>query len=101
MINVTPVTLEGSGIRLEPLSVNHRQGIEAAVADGRLWELWYTRVPEPDDVQEYISSALAGQQGGHMLPWAIRRLATGSFLGGTRDHDIVPDKYRVGIGDTV
>jgi RimJ/RimL family protein N-acetyltransferase len=100
MINVAPVTLEGSGIRLEPLSADHRQGIEAAVADGRLWELWYTRVPEPDDVQEYISSALAGQQAGHMLPWAIRELATGSIIGSTRYHDIVPDIDRVEIGYT-
>jgi RimJ/RimL family protein N-acetyltransferase len=100
MITVTPVTLEGSGIRLEPLSVNHRQGIEAAVADGRLWELWYTRIPEPKDVQEYISSALAGQQAGHMLPWAIRELATGAVIGSTRYHDIVPDIDRVEIGYT-
>jgi RimJ/RimL family protein N-acetyltransferase len=100
MITVTPVTLEGSGIRLEPLSVNHRQGIEAAVADGRLWELWYTRVPEPEQVQEYISSALAGQQAGHMLPWAIRELATGTVIGSTRYHDIVRDIDRVEIGYT-
>jgi len=100
MINVAPVTLEGSGIRLEPLSASHRQGIEAAVADGRLWELWYTRVPEPNDVQEYISSALAGQKAGHMLPWAIRELATGSIIGSTRYHDIVPDIDRVEIGYT-
>jgi len=100
MINVAPVTLEGSGIRLEPLSADHRQGIEAAVADGRLWELWYTRVPEPNDVQEYISSALAGQKAGHMLPWAIRELATGSIIGSTRYHDIVPDIDRVEIGYT-
>ena len=81
MINVAPVTLEGSGIRLEPLSADHRQGIEAAVADGRLWELWYTRIPEPEQVREYISSALAGQQAGHMLPWAIRELVTGAVIG--------------------
>jgi RimJ/RimL family protein N-acetyltransferase len=100
MITVTPVTLEGFGIRLEPLSVDHRQDIQAAVADGRLWELWYTRVPEPKDVPEYISSALAGQQAGHMLPWAIRELGTGSVIGSTRYHDIVPDIDRVEIGYT-
>jgi RimJ/RimL family protein N-acetyltransferase len=100
MITVTPVTLEGFGIRLEPLSAAHREGIQAAVADGRLWELWYTRVPEPEQVQEYISSALAGQQAGQMLPWAIRELGTGSIIGSTRYHDIVPDIDRVEIGYT-
>ncbi len=100
MIAVAPVTLEGSGIRLEPLSANHRQGMEGAVADGRLWELWYTRVPNPKDVEEYISSALAGQQAGHMLPWAIRELGTGTIIGSTRYHDIVPAIDRVEIGWT-
>jgi RimJ/RimL family protein N-acetyltransferase len=100
MIRVAPVTLDGSGIRLEPLSTDHRQDLQAAVADGRLWELWYTRVPEPEDVQEYISAALAGQQAGHMLPWAIRELGTGSIIGSTRYHDIVPDIDRVEIGYT-
>lgn len=100
MIAVAPVTLEGSGIRLEPLSANHCLDLQAAVADGRLWELWYTRVPEPKAVEDYISSALAGQQAGHMLPWAIRELGTGAVIGSTRYHDIVADIDRVEIGYT-
>jgi N-acetyltransferase len=100
VITVAPVTLEGFGIRLEPLSSAHLEGIQAAVADGRLWELWYTRIPEPKDVPDYISSALAGQQAGHMLPWAIRELGAGAIIGSTRYHDIIPDIDRVEIGYT-
>lgn len=100
MIKVAPVTLEGHGMRLEPLSLAHREALQGAVLDGRLWELWYTTVPEPQGVADYIDVALAGQEAGHMLPWAVRELTTGTIIGSTRYHDIVPDIDRVEIGYT-
>ena len=100
MITVAPITLEGNGLRLEPLSPDHTAALQAAVEDGCLWELWYTRVPEPKEVAEYIAAALAGQEAGHMLPWAVRELTTGTIIGSTRYHDIVPDIDRVEIGYT-
>ena len=100
MINPAPVTLEGHGVRLEPLAPAHRDGLAAAVTDGRLWELWYTVVPHPDDVAKYIIDALAGQDAGKMLPWAVRELASGTIVGCTRYHDIVAEIDRVEIGYT-
>ncbi len=100
MIKVAPVTLEGHGMRLEPLSLAHGEALQAAVSDGRLWELWYTRVPEPRGVADYIAAALAGQDAGGMLPWAVRELTTGTIIGSTRYHDIVADIDRVEIGYT-
>jgi RimJ/RimL family protein N-acetyltransferase len=100
MINAAPVTLEGHGVRLEPLTAAHRDGLAAATADGRLWELWYTVVPHPDDVTKYIADALAGQGAGKMLPWAVRDLASGTIVGCTRYHDIVAEIDRVEIGYT-
>jgi RimJ/RimL family protein N-acetyltransferase len=100
MITLTPVVLEGHGIRLEPLSPDHRDDLARAAADGRLWELWYTAVPEPAKSDAYIDAALAGQKEGHMLPWAVRELATGAIVGSTRYHDIVPHVDRVEIGYT-
>jgi len=100
VITVTPVTLEGHGVRLEPLATGHQDGLAAAAADGRLWELWYTFVPEPGQTGAYISDALNGQRAGHMLPWAVRELATGAVAGSTRFHDIVPRIDRVEIGYT-
>ena len=100
MIALTPVTLEGYGIRLEPLAPSHRDGLAAAASDGRLWELWITSVPEPEQTGEYIADALTGQQAGHMLPWAVRELATDSVAGSTRYHDIVAPIDRVEIGYT-
>ena len=100
MIAPAPVTLEGHGVRLEPLGPEHVEGLAAAVADGRLWELWFTAVPEPGRVDAYVATALEGQRAGHMLPWAVRELATGELVGSTRYHDIVPHVDRVEIGYT-
>ena len=100
MIAPAPVTLEGHGVRLEPLTPAHEQALRAAVADGRLWELWFTAVPAPDQVPTYIADALAGQRSGHMLPWAVRELTTDTVIGSTRYHDIVPAIDRVEIGWT-
>jgi RimJ/RimL family protein N-acetyltransferase len=100
MIHLAPVTLEGHGVRLEPLAPAHTEGLIAAAADGRLWELWFTSVPKPEETAGYIATALAGQQAGHMLPWAVRDLATGTLVGSTRYHDVVANVDRVEIGYT-
>ena len=100
MISPSPVTLEGNGVRLEPLTADHESSLATAAADGKLWELWYTSVPEPSQVSRYIADALAGQAAGHMLPWAVRELARGEIIGTTRYHDIVAPIDRVEIGWT-
>ena len=50
MISLHPVTLERDGIRLEPLTQDHAQGLAEAVKDGELWKLWFTQIPEPQGV---------------------------------------------------
>src|SRR5262245_14523197 len=87
-------------MRLEPLTIDHHDDLLSAVADGKLWELWFTSVPEPDQTRAYIETALAGQQDGHMLPWAVRELKSGAIVGSTRYHDIVAAIDRVEIGYT-
>lgn len=100
MITVQPVTLEGLGVRLEPLSRDHQQGIARAAADGRLWELWFTSVPEPAETATYIEKALAGQAEGHRLPFVVRERSSDRIIGCTSYHDIVAAIDRVEIGWT-
>jgi RimJ/RimL family protein N-acetyltransferase len=100
VIHPRPATLEGHGVRLEPLSREHEKGLTEAAKDGKLWELWYTSVPEPDKTGAYIDTALEGQNAGHMLPWAVVEAKTGSVIGSTRYHDIIPAADRVEIGWT-
>jgi RimJ/RimL family protein N-acetyltransferase len=100
VISPKPATLEANGIRLEPLSKDHREGLDKAAADGRLWELFFTSVPAPGETEAYIRTALEGQAAGHMLPWAVRDLKSGELLGSTRYHDIIAAADRVEIGYT-
>jgi RimJ/RimL family protein N-acetyltransferase len=100
MITLAPVVLEGHGVRLEPLETAHAPALAAAVADGRLWELWFTAAPAPDVVEQYVADAHAGRAAGHMLPWAVRELGSGEVVGSTRYHDVVPSIDRVEIGYT-
>ena len=100
MKHLGPVTLEGRGLQLEPLSFEHHDELAAAAADGKLWELWFTSVPEPTETRAYIESALAGQRDGHMLPWAVREQSSGRLVGTSRFHDIVRSVDRVEIGYT-
>jgi len=100
MIHLEPVALEHTGIRLEPLKATHHDEVASAAADGKLWNLWFTGVPRPEETQQWIDTALAGQAKGHMLPWVVRDLASGEVVGSTRYHDILPVIDRVEIGYT-
>ena len=100
MIQPKPVTLQGHGVRLEPLSTEHENGLAEAAQDGKLWELWFTSVPEPEKTRAYIEAALAGQKAGHMLPWAVIEPNSGAIVGSTRYHDIIAEADRVEIGYT-
>ena len=100
MIHPKQATMEGHGVRLEPLAREHAAGLAEAAKDGRLWELFFTSVPEVEQVQAYISGALAGQERGEMLPWAVRDLKSGAIVGSTRYHDIIAAAARVEIGYT-
>lgn len=80
--------------------MEHEAGLELAAADGELWNLWFTSVPEPGKAGEYIAQALEGHQAGHMTPWAVRELTSGLIIGSTRYHDIAAAIDRVEIGYT-
>jgi N-acetyltransferase len=94
------VTLEGRGVRLEPLRREHEAALRAAAADGELWKLHFTSVPEPEGTLAYIESALADCAKGLRVPWVVRELASGALIGSTSYHDLVPATRRVEIGYT-
>jgi RimJ/RimL family protein N-acetyltransferase len=96
----SPVVLEGHGVRLEPLLLAHEEGLRAAAADGELWRLTFTSVPEPENTRAYIEKALADQAAGTRLPFVVRVLGTDGIAGSTSYHDIVAAARRVEIGYT-
>ena len=100
MAFVEPVTLRDRGLRLEPLGLEHAPGLADAAADGELWKLRITSVPEPQDTRAYIETALEGRAQGHRFAFAVLDDASGLVLGSTSFHDILPAVRRVEIGYT-
>jgi RimJ/RimL family protein N-acetyltransferase len=82
------------------MHAEHEAPLREAAADGELWTLRVTSVPEPEQTALYVADALIGQQKGHMLPFVVRDLTRGNIIGTTRYHDIVTSVDRVEIGYT-
>ncbi|MDO4682011.1 MAG: GNAT family protein [Lautropia sp.] len=97
---VRPVVLAANGIRLEPLALSHEAGLRDAAADGELWTIRVTSVPEPDQTRAYIEQALEGRQAGTRFAFAVIETPGGRVLGSTSYHDIVAAIPRVEIGYT-
>ena len=100
MAFVEPTILSNRGIRLEPLALGHEAGLRAAAADGALWTIRVTGVPEPEQTRAYIENALHLREQGSNFAFAVVDEASGRVLGTTSFHDIVPAVKRVEIGWT-
>ncbi len=100
MAFVEPVELEMRGVRLVPLSMAHQAGLAAAAADGELWSLRITSVPTPEQTAQYIADALSMREAGNRFAFAVLDAASGTVLGSTSYHDILPAVKRLEIGWT-
>jgi RimJ/RimL family protein N-acetyltransferase len=97
MIHIEPTALEFNGVRLEPLTLAHVDGLRLAAADGELWNLRVTSVPEPHRTQAYVHTALETPD---RVPFAVVDSSSGAVIGTTSYHDILPAVDRVEIGYT-
>ena len=100
MLRVEPVTLADARVRLEPLGLQHVDGLKRAAADGELWNIRVTSVPDPDDTRGYVERALQGFAEGHRLAFAVIDVGSGEVIGSSSYHDIVPAVERLEIGYT-
>ena len=100
MLPVLPVTLARDPVRLVPLGPEHEAGLAAAAADGELWKIRVTSVPEPGATRGYIEAALQMQTQGTRVPFVVLDSASGQVIGSTSLHDIVPAVQRLEIGYT-
>ena len=100
MAFVEAVTLSARGITLTPLALAHEAGLRAAAADGALWNIRVTSVPEPDQTRGYIGNALEMREAGNRLAFAVLESDTGTVIGTSSYHDILPAVRRVEIGYT-
>ena len=97
---VKPIELAGRGVRLVPLGLEHEAGLRAAAADGELWTLRVTSVPEPEQTRKYIQDALRMDEEGKRLAFAVLDAGSGQVLGSSSYHDILPEVKRLEIGYT-
>ena len=100
MAFVEPITLSARGVSLVPLTLAHEEGLRAAAADGELWNIRVTSVPEPKDTRKYIEDALAMREAGHRFAFAVIEDSSGKVIGSSSYHDIVPAIHRLEIGYT-
>lgn len=97
---VEPILLKGKHVALEPLGIEHLDGLVEAVRDGELWKLWYTSVPRPETMRQEIERRIALQSKGSMLPFAVRRTDGEAVCGMTTYMNIDAVHKRVEIGST-
>lgn len=97
---LTPVTLQGPCVRLEPLTPAHSDGLALAAADGELWKLWYTSVPVIAEMPAYVAAFLERQQKGEAQAFAVRDLASGGIVGHTSFCNADGHHRRLEIGYT-
>jgi N-acetyltransferase len=100
MRKVEPVILANEHVRLEPLGLQHVEGLKLAAADGELWTIRVTSVPDPDDTRGYIERALQAFAEGHRLAYAVIDRVSDEVIGSSSYHDIVPAVERLEIGYT-
>jgi RimJ/RimL family protein N-acetyltransferase len=97
---VAPVTLAGKYVKLEPLSLDHVDGLCAIGLEPLLWRWTTTLVRSRDDMQAYVTAALDAQQEGSTLPFATLLKDTGEVVGSTRFGNIDRQNRHVEIGWT-
>ena len=99
-MDVAPITLEGQHVRLGPMTQAHAEPLNAAAADGELWNTQVTIIPKPEGMKDYIQFALDGLAEGSQLPFVIVRKSSNQVVGSTRFYEIFPRDRKCAIGYT-
>lgn len=99
-MDLTPITLEGRHVRLEPLSLDHHPGLCAVGLEPDIWRWTTTHVSSAEDMRQYVETALAWQRAGTALPFATIDRSSGRVIGSTRFANIEPAHLRMEIGWT-
>jgi RimJ/RimL family protein N-acetyltransferase len=97
---VAPVTLEGSIVRLEPLSLGHLDGLAEVAFDPTIWQWTLARPTDVAGLRAWVEAALAHRADGSEMPFATMDVASGRPIGSSRFMSIVPEHRRLEIGWT-
>lgn len=100
MMELTATVLEGRAVRLEPLGLEHLDGLCAIGLDPELWRLTTSQVHDRAAMERYVDTALEEQRAGTALPFATVWRESGQVIGSTRFGNASPPNRRVEIGWT-
>lgn len=101
MFNITPITLTGKIVRLEPLSHGHVPDLAVAGKDESIWAFMrYGPVTTQTEMQRFVDNLLTLQERGTDLPFAVVHRETGKAVGMTRYMNIERGNRALEIGGT-
>jgi len=97
---VTPVTLDGRLVRLEPLAESHLDGLAEVAFDATIWRWTQDQPMDREALRRWLEAALRSREAGTDEPFATIERASGRPIGSTRFMSIVPEHRRLEIGWT-
>lgn len=95
-----PVTLQGSHVRLEPLSLGHLDWLCEVGLHPELWRWTVDSLRTREDMLDYVEAALQSERDGTARPFATISMQSGQVIGCTRFGNIDLRNRHVEIGWT-
>ena len=99
-MEITPVTLSGRHVRLEPLSVGHVESLCEIGCEESLWRWGVSSIQSLVDMRDYVATALQAQAEGTALPFVTIENSSDRIVGSTRYANIDRENRRLEIGWT-
>src|SRR2546422_9469185 len=93
-----PVTLEGSIVRLEPLSLDHVPALVEVALDPAIWRWTIARPTSEAELRAWAETTIAARAAGTELPLATIDRVSGRPIGSSRYMNIPPDHRRIQVG---
>ncbi len=99
-MEILPITLEGTYVRLVPMSHAHFEQLCEAGLDEDLWRFMPSPIRNRDEMREYIETALRQRDLGTAIPFVTVDNGSSTVVGSTRYLNIEWNHRRVEIGST-
>lgn len=92
--------LEGTRVRLEPMTLEHLPGLERIAFDDRIWRYMPISIKSPQDLREWVEKALRLREAGTTLPWVTVLKSENRIIGSTRFFDLDRAHQTAELGHT-
>lgn len=98
---VTPITLTGGHVRLEPMTEAHIPGLARIGVGQTFWDfMLYGNMDTEEDMANWVRDILSRAENGTDLPFAVIHIESGRVAGATRYLNIMPRDRGLEIGGT-